>query len=170
MGPAKIYTQRIDELSVRVTAGVNRTISVSRNRLSGPVNRLTSLHPVRLAEKARAKVSNLISRLGWSLGARSKTAADKLAALKGKLIAIHPKHAHKLANQKLQALNRQLEAMSYRNVLERGFSVTRQVNGVILKSVKDIQKEMLIETELADGKFKSTVDEKKETPGAKETQ
>ncbi len=154
----RTQTQRIDELSIRIKAALSHSLAQSAAKLAQPANRLAGLHPAILAERAGAKLDNLLSRLRWSLGARSKRSANSLASAKARLAAVHPKYRLKLATQHVTAIRRQLESMSYRNVLARGFSVTRTGDGDILRSVADVDENQHIYTELADGQFTSTVD------------
>ena len=112
----------------------------------------------RLQERAGARVEALLHRLCWALGARSKRSGDALAALAGRLAAVHPRHRLRLARQQVSAAARQLEAMSHRGVLRRGFSVTRGARGTILRSVAEVARGDAVETELADGRFTGVVE------------
>ncbi len=59
--------------------------------------------------------------------------------------------------QRLEAAGRQLEALSYRSVLDRGFSVTRSAGGEILRKADQVSPGQAVQTELADGRFTSRV-------------
>ena len=95
--------------------------------------------------------------MAWALGRRAKLAGDALAEQVGRLAAVHPGHRLRLARQRVAALGRQLEAMSYRAVLRRGFSVTRLRGGRILRRAAEVAPGDLLETELAEGKVESEV-------------
>jgi exodeoxyribonuclease VII large subunit len=60
-----------------------------------------------------------------------------------------------LARQRIAAAAGQLEAMSHRRVLRRGFSVTRGGDGAILRSIAQVVPGQRVETELTDGRFAS---------------
>ncbi len=179
-GRVRSYIQRVDELSHRSRAGLHGRLALSQRRLAPLANRLTALHPARLADRARAKLTALTDRLRWVLGGQSKRAGDKLAAVESRLAVTHPKHGLALARQQfdalesrlvashpqsrldragqqLIALHRQLEAMSYRNVLKRGYSVTRSSDGKIRRSITEFAPGDRMETELADGRIQSDV-------------
>ena len=151
--------QHVDELSQRLTAALNKRLAGQRGRLEPVANRLAALHPARLAERAKATLNALTHRLAWVLGARSKRAGDALAAVETGLQQAHPRHRFALARQRLLALERQLESMSYRSVLGRGFSMTRDAQGKIIRSVAAVNPGDAIETELADGKIASRVED-----------
>lgn len=153
----RVHTQRADELQHRLLGGLRQALSASRRRLEPAANRLAALHPARLAERARARLERAVSRLAWVLGGASKRSGDKLATLEARLGAVSPLHALELARQRVTAAERQLEAMSYRSVLRRGYSVTRGADGAILRTAADVVAGAWIETELADGTISSQV-------------
>ncbi|MBN1554268.1 MAG: exodeoxyribonuclease VII large subunit, partial [Phycisphaerae bacterium] len=159
-GRVRIGMQRIDELAHRLRASLHEKLAAAGRRLQPAVNRLAAQHPARLIERARRRVEHQLSRLRWVLGGRSKCAGDELAAVQRRLEKLDPVHQLRLGRQKLDALQRQLEALSYRNVLKRGFSVTRTEDGQLLRSVKKIKPNQRIQTELADGVFTSDVTKK----------
>ncbi len=154
----RTMVQRVDELSRRLTAGTSAGLAGAHRRLGPLENRLAALHPARLCERARGRLDNLEGRLRWALSERSKLAADRLAVVASRLGRADPSHRLRLARQRVTAASRQLEAMSYRNVLARGFSVTRDAAGAILRSVSAAGVGDVISTELADGAIRSRVE------------
>jgi len=150
-------TQRLDELEHRLGAGLRQLVATRRRRLEPAGNRLAALHPARLAERARGRLEKGVARLAWVLGALSKRSGDRLAVLEARLGEAHPRHRLALAQQKIAAAGRQLESMSYRSVLRRGYSVTRGPGGEIARSVEAVAEGDGIETELVDGRIDSTV-------------
>ncbi len=154
----KARTQRMDELSARLASAQQGLLSRANKRLEPMSHRLAALHPSRLCERAKAKLDNVFSRLRWVLGAHSKHAGDRLAEIASRLTAARPQIKLAMARQHVTSLERQLAAMSYRNVLMRGFSVTRGQDGNILRSTSAVTAGMRIETEFFDGKISSTTD------------
>jgi exodeoxyribonuclease VII large subunit len=153
----RTQAQRIDELSHRLRAAAQDQLAEARSRLHAPTNQLADQHPARLAQQAYTALQHLHHRMAWALGRRSKRSGDRLADLRGRLAARSPVHQLVLAGQKIDAAARQLEAMSYRAVLHRGFSVTRRAEGQILRSARQAKDGDRIRTELADGKISSIV-------------
>ncbi|GAF90918.1 unnamed protein product [marine sediment metagenome] len=153
----RTQTQHLDELSHRLRAGLGSSLARWRRRLEPAASRLAGFHPALLAQRARGRLEKLIAQLRWSLGGRSKHASEHLAAAKTQLLAAHPRNRLRLARQQVQAAARQLEALSYRSVLKRGFSVTRTADRELLTSVSKVTRGETIQTELADGKIASTV-------------
>ena len=80
-----------------------------------------------------------------------------MANLESALKGANPAHRLKLARQQINAAEKHLNAMSYRSVLKRGFTVTRDTNGKIIRSAWEINPYDVIETEFADGKAQSLV-------------
>ncbi len=160
-GRVRNSMQRVDELAHRLRASLHGALAQAARKLQPIANRLSAQHPARLIERARAKVDNQLARLRWVLGGRSKRAGDQLAALQRRLEKVDPVHRLRLERQNLDALARQLEALSYRNVLKRGFSVTRTSEGKLLRSASEVQTGQMIHTELSDGAFYSEVTEEK---------
>jgi len=149
--------QRTDEMSLRLRAALGQQLTRSAGLLRPLENRLAGLHPARLRERALARLADAVHRLAWALGKRSKMAGDRLAETVGRLRAAHPAARLRLARQRAGAAARQLEALSYRSVLGRGYSVTRAPDGAILRSVSDVAVGDKIRTELADGDLDSQV-------------
>jgi exodeoxyribonuclease VII large subunit len=151
--------QLLEEFSHRLRADVGHLVSDIRRRLEPAAGRLAAMHPANLAQRSQGGLERLIGRLAWSLGGRSKCAGDAIASLRARLLAATPAHRVALLSQRVVAAGRQLEAMSYRSVLRRGFSVTRTDDGVILRGVATIRSGERITTELADGKVASRIED-----------
>ena len=103
------------------------------------------------------RMDELSYRLRAGLSGAVAGGRNRLEPLAGALAARTPAHLLQLARQRVDSAQRQLEAMSYRSVLARGYSVTRDAAGEILRSAKNVKSGQTIQTELADGKIKSIV-------------
>lgn len=169
MAILRVRMQRSDELAYRLRTAAMSQSARGRNQLNPLANRLAALHPARLAERAQSRLEQALSRLAWSLGGQAKRSGDRLGQLEARLLAASPIHRLKLARQQIDAAARQLEAMSYRAVLQRGFSVTRDSQGQILRSIQNVTAGDTIATELADGTFHSTVSQQDPLPADKRT-
>lgn len=111
----------------------------------------------RLMTGRREHQARLIQRLGTSplrsladkrsMLDRSKDLLNKTIQLRLQACAIKIGHHQKL-----------IDMASPRNVLKRGFSITRAADGSALRSVKGVKPGQQILTELADGQIKSTVE------------
>ena len=157
MGCVRTRIQRIDELSLRGRGALGEMLAGARQAIQQPANRLAALHPAHLAARARAKLQQSRHALAWALGRRAKLTGDRLTEATRRLEGCSPVHRFALACQQVDAAARQLEAMSYRAVLGRGFSVTRDSDGKILRSAGETFDGQTITTELSDGKVASVV-------------
>ena len=158
MGRVRAHMQRMDEFAHRLRGGIRHRVAQARRSAEMPAAGLAALHPARLCERGAAKVDGLLSRLRWALGGRSKRAGEALGGAAGRLAAASPVNRVRLARQQVDGAARQLDAMSHRGVLRRGFSVTRSQAGRILRSASQALAGEMIETELADGKLRSRVE------------
>lgn len=156
----RTLSRYVDELSMRLRSGSGALLSRERRKLELPAQKLATLHPARRREQALGRLDRTIDRLRWALGARAKRSGDRLARTETRLRRADPRQRLRLERQKLDALARQLESMSHRSVLTRGFSITRGPDGKILRGIEGVSPGDMLLTELADGKLRSTVNEK----------
>ncbi len=140
-GRIRTNQQMLDDLTSRMRQGLQNQRTTSERRFAG-VRR----------------------DLAWALGRRAKHASDALAMIVNRLAGAHPRHRLVLSRQRLTGLGKQLEAMSYKSVIKRGYSVTRIAGGQILRSVNDVSPGDRLETELSDGKITSRVAGEKTAP------
>ena len=71
-------TQHLDEMTLRLSAGLKNRLSDDRRHLEPLAHRLATQHPARLLERARAALAGWSDRLAWVLGARGKRGGDLL--------------------------------------------------------------------------------------------
>ena len=154
----RVEVRRADELSHRLGSALRGRLAVGRNRLEPAANRLAAVHPARLTDRAAGRLERIREALRWALGGRAKQAGDALAEARGRLTAGHPRHLARLSRQRLDGLARRLEALSYRSVLRRGYTVTRAPGGEILRSAAGAAAGAELETEFHDGRVVSRIE------------
>lgn len=147
--------QKLDDMENRMNLAIGQAISLRRKRFEPVVHRLGAQHPSLLVERSRSRLQRIVARINWALGGQAKRKSDLLGRLEGRLAGVHPQRQLKLARQQVRSIARQLESLSYRSVLKRGFSVTRLEGGQLLRSARQVRPNVLLETELADGKITS---------------
>jgi exodeoxyribonuclease VII large subunit len=157
-------SQQLDELAQRLTWSLKRRLHDQREVLTDLTGRLATLEPRRRQLQQARTVDSLAHRLRWALGTMSKRKHDTLTAALRHLESVHPKHRLAMATQHLSALARQLDALSYKATLQRGFSVTRGEDGAIVRSVQSVRSGDRLETQLADGTVTSLVGGRRPTP------
>lgn len=86
---------------------------------------------------------------------------DRLAHLESRLaVALHSRVAARL--QKLAAVEAQLRAVSPQAVLDRGYSITSDKEGNIIRSAAQVQRGDVLTTRVAEGEIQSTVGKPKQ--------
>lgn len=126
---------RLAEAVHRLDRAGRASTSGGEVRLGRLIARLERLHPEPLAATARERVERLADRLSADI----RRERDQLA-------------------ESLKRESARLAALSYRSVLERGFSITRRrKDGAIVRSIQDIRDRARIMTQTANGEFESEV-------------
>jgi len=149
--------QRVDELATRMWRSLSEARRAGERRCHQAERALAAQHPRRLLERAGARAEQLCHRLAWALGRRARLAADALAQCRARFGEAHPRHLLKLSRQRVALRQRQLESLSYRAPLKRGYSITRVKGGGILRSAAEVKAGDLLESELLDGRVDSRV-------------
>lgn len=169
----------------RLRAALRRLVGDGRHRLNAihrheffrrPTDRIYVLRQM-LDDRQRALVVVLVRRIR-----RDAMIAERLAS---KLVQCHPQHTVQLARQRvatmsrrlmmltraahekrvlrIEAVERQLEALSPRNVLRRGYSITLlKKGGAIVRSPEQVKPGDRLLTRFADGEIQSTVEDAKQ--------
>ncbi|MFP4053801.1 MAG: exodeoxyribonuclease VII large subunit [Phycisphaerae bacterium] len=159
LGRFRTARQHVDELSHRLGGCLREGLAGRSRRLEPLAQRLVGMHPLRLLEQRSAALDRQVSRLRWALGTAAKRDGDVVNRLASRLGAASPTHAVRLARQRVNAAARQLESMSYRSVLKRGYSVTRNGEGRVLRSAGEVRPGETLEIEFTDGRVRSTAGE-----------
>lgn len=114
--------------------------SAVRGHLDGHSRRVRS----RAADLARSSV-------------RSVASAHEELAVRGQRLALLSTRRLEVEGLHLDTRRRLLDAYDYRRLLERGYSVTRDANGTVVRSIEDVGTGDLLVTRLSDGELVSTV-------------
>lgn len=141
------------ELAVRdhlsVIHDLNQSLSYFKSRL------LSKLHQHLLV------IQNSQDRLRHQLLAFSQIIFTALPTLKAKLLG-----QIVLYRQNLSHFDRLLSALDYRQTLKRGFSLTLDQSGKLIRNLNDLQPGDLLVSQLAEGYFKSRLISKERKPYA----
>ncbi len=132
--------RRVEESDSKLAAALQQRLQKSREKLTGAAHRLDRANPLARFQRHRDRVDHLQSRLRQALLAR---------------------HVHNA--QKLLALADHLRIVSPQAILDRGFSITSNAAGEIIRSAAQVQKGDPITTKVADGTIHSTVGKPKQS-------
>jgi len=106
--------------------------------------------------RARRRCEALNSRLALLRGSRLQAVAGRLDALNRRLARVAPDDLTRRRRQ-VEALARQLHALSPQAVLERGYSLTRDEHGNLVRTARQVASGVRVRTQVADGMFESQV-------------
>ncbi len=164
------------QLSARLKRAMDRRIEIAAQRLDRAAARLT--HPRQRIEAARLRLANLehrltsrsrqliavrqarVATLGLRLAARRPDIASHQTRLATLARRLQRATDNLLARQrgKLDALQQHLAHLDPRGVLARGYSITRDEAGLIVRDAATLQPGAHIQVEFHDGSVDATVD------------
>jgi exodeoxyribonuclease VII large subunit len=121
--------QKFDTVSDKLNIAFERFIDRIDRTLHGLSGRLRT--PQSVIQTSTLSLQNMTGRL---------------AHVQGRLVTPY--------QDKLESLNRMLETLSYKSVLNRGYTVLRDDNGHVLETVKSVEKAQSVTAEVKDGKAK----------------
>jgi len=102
-------------------------------------------HLVRAQELIKTKPMYILKDLQSSLKNRNE---HFLMVAKNRMLS---------EKNRIDAFEKVVDILHPTNTMKRGFSITRSLSGKAIKSIKDVKKNELIETDLTDGKLQSQV-------------
>src|SRR5262249_48179203 len=129
----------VDELALRLRAGVSTRHRLAAHRAEMATNTLSSLHPL----------------------ARISQGVAVLAQLRGRLLAAGGHHI-KTSRHRFEASVGRLESLSPLAVLGRGYSLTRLPSGAVVKRAADVARGDSIEVLLREGTLGARVEQVRE--------
>ena len=119
------------------------------HNVQGVAQRQLDVHALRLAGSGErvAKAS-----------VRALEDADRMMVRRSALLAALPARRLELEERQVTQWNRLLGAYDYQHQLERGYSVTRDADGVVVRSTSGLSPGTALITQLADGDVRSVVE------------
>ena len=157
-----IITTRLRRASDRVEAAARHLPSAVHllterlgRRVANASARLDRAQPSAFRARMAGRLGSLSARLDAAIHRR--LAASDLRPIEGRLARSMGRYLEARA-ERLDALDRNLELVGPQKVLERGFSLTTDAQGRLVRSVAAIKPGEAVTTRLADGQFGSTVD------------
>ena len=149
--------RRVADLRRRLMLGAKAAALDWRNRLDRAA-RTPGLHdPLQVVRQAQQRVDFLAVRLQKALAGLPQLVRQRAAAAARRMeLAARMRLAED--RRTLQHAEAQLRMLNPKGVLARGYSLTKSMDGKILRSAADARPGMQLETEFADGAVRSTVD------------
>jgi exodeoxyribonuclease VII large subunit len=149
------FLRGIDERENRIMQGADRLLAGRHNHLKDATMSLNSKTQglIKSHHQRLTGITEGLKRLQASLLKESRrTLGDHQNHLK-KIIYLHLQNSRTKINQ----FQKMAELADPKNTLKRGFSITRSVDGHLIRAVKDAQDIKAISTQLVDGVIHSTI-------------
>ena len=148
--------QLLNQLNIRLNKAMTNDIKRYRERLTFLRNRPILTNPITIYQNKELAFDGLLERLKYSGKTLIAVKEKELLSVKNSYALKSPfQILDKKANKYLQLVSK-LETLSPLLTIKRGYSVTRCGDKVV-KSVKDVKKDDLLDIELSDGKIKTKV-------------
>ena len=148
--------QLLNQMNIRLNKAMINDIKRCRERLTFLRNRPILTNPITIYQNKELAFDGLLERLKYSGKTLIAVKEKELLSVKNSYALKSPfQILDKKANKYLQLVSK-LETLSPLLTIKRGYSVTRCGDKVV-KSVKDVKKDDLLDIELSDGKIKTKV-------------
>jgi len=180
VGRVRQRHQQVDETMRRLQSAVVRWLAVRHSAIHDLEIRLLRVRPEAVLARRRERLTKMEHRLRWAQGRFSLAAERRLGEVTARLMAASPQGraeqggvlvdqlARRLKRgmsrliadhrRTVAALDARLSAGSHRQILNRGFSITRLANrGKIVQEAADVREGDRLLTETADGEITSRV-------------
>lgn len=172
---------RLQALSARLARGMHRRLETAAQRLDRAATRL--IHPRQRIEQAYLRLTNLAQRLQsrahqqlaagqartLTLGLRLAARRPDISARRGQLETLAgrlERAAHGIVQRqqsRLDAIGQHLAHLDPRGVLARGYSITRNAGGSIVRDAASLDAGARIQVEFQNGHIEATVDKPSKT-------
>jgi exodeoxyribonuclease VII large subunit len=185
MGRVGEFVGRLDDASQRVVARARQRVAVAGRELDDARRRAARSAPAAVAreqarlERAHGRAEELARRRAGEVARQLDGCARRVAELgrratrertraldaRERELATHAGHQLRRESLRLQSHEAVVRALDPRRVLERGYSITRDAEGRVLKEATASQAGAILQTELAAGRITSRVETITEEPG-----
>jgi exodeoxyribonuclease VII large subunit len=156
------FLTALDDVSQRVGARARRRSTLAARELDEAVRRVQRGAPGGVTRE-RARLERRHDRIEELARRRVVDATRALGSRERTLVTAASHHLSRAA-LRLDAGETALRALDPRRVLERGYTITRDSDGRVVKHAADVAAGSILETELADGRITSRVDHVTEDP------
>ena len=133
--------QRVDQLEMRLAEIWKNSLQQRRSGIERILTFLSAFRPERWLQAKRGELAALETRLRWAASNRLESCKNRVAELANFLRLLGP-----------------------RQTLERGYSITLNASGSVVRTVQALQAGDRVQTKLADGEVYSVVEESLRQP------
>ncbi|MBS9781819.1 MAG: exodeoxyribonuclease VII large subunit [Gammaproteobacteria bacterium] len=148
-------SQRLDEINQRMQRSFSLRLSQQKQRLLSNQQRLSANSPQQQLAHAKQQLQTIKNRLPQVMQHRLTSEQQKINNAQNKL-SVFTKRLEQY-QQQLKGLNARLTLLSPLGVLERGYSLTFDNNGQLVKSVQQLKQNDTVTVRLADGNISAII-------------
>ncbi len=154
---AEVMREQLVQLQHRLRLAMSRRVSAQQARLAAAERHPLLRRPERLVQERVAKVEALRQRLTRVLPNRMERESERLGSLG---LSMRWAIRGRLEQAKIELIGhgKRLYAVSPRSVLARGYSMTIDANGSVVRSAGNVAAGDRLLTQFVDGQVRSTVD------------
>ena len=150
------FEEKLAEYNRRIDTTLRRHLLMLKSRLETIRKSYVFAEPRNLVLRFRQHISNLNLRMNHELEAQRVDAIQRVDDARQKILHII-QLSYQNWQQKLHRLATHLNALSPSAVLQRGYSITCNAEGKIIRSVESLRQKQSVKTLLADGAFESEI-------------
>ncbi len=156
VGRKKEYEKNISEMERRLLMTLREKITCLRNRLAAAQGSYVFKEPGNVVARHSQRLESIQMMMRHQLMESARQSRQRVDDLSIRML-----HQARMWSQRcrynLEKLESQINAYNPRAVLGRGYSLTKNRNGEIVRSAADVRANEIIDTELAEGSIESRV-------------
>ncbi|WP_432797026.1 exodeoxyribonuclease VII large subunit [Poriferisphaera sp. WC338] len=156
---SRAMREQVEVLRRRLEMVMRREVESGKHRVAHAARHVMFDRPGEMVERMKGKVDGLSGRLLPALRERVVRGGMMMDGLVKEFRKGLPREIRR-AEEKLEAMERELKAVGPDSVLRRGYSYTTDEQGKVVKSVGDVEVGSVMATVLADGELRSRVTKK----------
>ncbi len=151
------YVERLAWVAHRLSVRARGINALARRELAGAAGRLRRAVPAALDRERRTVDGQ--RRRALELGRRGTRSGTAALARRRDAVGVSARRGLRAATTRLDGADARLRALDPRRVLERGYTITRDEQGAIVRAAADVAPGSALETETAVGRVRSRVEE-----------
>jgi exodeoxyribonuclease VII large subunit len=150
------FEEALDQAARRAGRALSEALAAARSRLAAAERSYVFREPRNLAAQYRERLGGLQARIARRVEGRLREGQQAVDDL-GLRLLHEMRLRRERAAQDIRRLGSQLQALNPLRVLERGYSITRDAEGRVLRSAAGLAAGDRVETTLAHGRLRSQV-------------
>lgn len=149
----------LGQLNIRINESILKKVNYQKLILDSLKNSYVIKTPMIMYDNKKQKLDIIIEKINSIIDNKINNYNQKLEYIKNNHILRNPSLLYKDKIKDLDTLINKLELVSPLQVLKRGYSISTNNKGKVIKSIKGIKKNDIINIDLCDGKIVTSVSE-----------